>query len=158
MRAWIAAVLVVAGCTPAQVVRWTEQTGHAIGAGDAHAIVCADPATVVDAAEALAVDLAYVIGADPIAPCPQPEPTQHPTLAAIRWCESRDDYSAVSASGRYRGAYQFWRPTWDAVAARAGRPDLIGADPAAASVADQDEMAATLLAWQGTSPWPVCGR
>ncbi|MDX6699910.1 MAG: Transglycosylase-like domain, partial [Baekduia sp.] len=31
-------------------------------------------------------------------------------------------------------------------------------DPAAAPEAEQDRIAAALLAAEGTSPWPVCGR
>jgi peptidoglycan hydrolase-like protein with peptidoglycan-binding domain len=71
------------------------------------------------------------------------------TLTRIAQCESGGDPTAVSASGRYRGKYQFSRATWR---------DLGGSgDPAAASEAVQDAMAAKLLAQRGTTPWPVCG-
>ena len=71
------------------------------------------------------------------------------TLARIAQCESGGDPTAVSADGQYRGKYQFDRATWQ----------LMGGsgDPAQASEAEQDRIAAKLLAQRGTSPWPVCG-
>ncbi len=77
--------------------------------------------------------------------------------AALRRCESGGDYGAVSASGSYRGAYQFSRSTWNSVAARS-HPHLVGVDPAAAAPADQDAMALALYRSSGSSPWPHCGR
>jgi len=62
-------------------------------------------------------------------------------------------YAAVNPSGTYRGAYQFSRSTWNSTALRAGRLDLVGVDPAAASVADQDLLAFDLHQWQGAGPW-----
>jgi hypothetical protein len=57
-------------------------------------------------------------------------------LARIAQCESGGDPTAVSANGTYRGKYQFSRATWR---------DLGGSgDPAAASEAEQDRMAAKL--------------
>jgi hypothetical protein len=76
-------------------------------------------------------------GADPTA-----------TLARIAQCESGGDPTAVSADGQYRGKYQFDRATW----ARLGG----SGDPAQASEAEQDRLAAKLLAQSGTSPWPNC--
>ena len=64
-----------------------------------------------------------------------------------------DGYGAVDPSGTYRGAYQFSRSTWNNTAVHVGRLDLVGVDPAAASVADQDLLAWALYQWQGTSPW-----
>ncbi len=77
--------------------------------------------------------------------------------AALRDCESGGDYSIASSSGRYRGAYQFARSTWDSVAGR-NDPTLVGVDPAAATPADQDAMAGALYSEAGSGPWPVCGR
>lgn len=77
--------------------------------------------------------------------------------AALRRCESGGNYSAVSSSGTYRGAYQFSRSTWNSVAARSA-PHLVGVDPAAASPADQDAMALALYRSSGSRPWPHCGR
>jgi hypothetical protein len=71
------------------------------------------------------------------------------TLARIARCESGGDPTAVSADGRYRGKYQFTRATWKQLGGTG--------DPAAAPEADQDRLAAQLLADQGTAPWPVCG-
>ncbi len=69
-------------------------------------------------------------------------------LARIRHCESRGNYSAVSASGRYRGAYQFDYNTWAAIGG--------SGDPAAAPPAEQDARALQLLRQRGTRPWPNC--
>jgi peptidoglycan hydrolase-like protein with peptidoglycan-binding domain len=71
-------------------------------------------------------------------------------LARIAACESGGNPAAVSPSGQYRGKYQFSRETW----AEYGGTG----DPAAASEAVQDGIAAKLLAARGTQPWPVCGR
>ncbi len=70
-------------------------------------------------------------------------------LAAIRACESGGNYGAVSANGRYRGAYQFDQQTWQSVGGRG--------DPAAASPAEQDTRASRLRSQRGSNPWPSCG-
>ena len=72
-----------------------------------------------------------------------------PQLEAIAACESGGDPKAVSASGAYRGKYQFSPATWAAVGG--------GGDPAAAPEAEQDRRAATLYAQSGAGQWPVCG-
>jgi len=77
--------------------------------------------------------------------------------AALRQCESNGDYTITNPSGRYRGAYQFDRSTWNSVAERHA-PQLVGIDPAAASPADQDAMAYALYSERGPRPWPHCGR
>jgi peptidoglycan endopeptidase LytE len=76
--------------------------------------------------------------------------------AALRQCEASGDYTAVSAGGRFRGAYQFDQATWDLIA-RQSFPHLVGVDPAAASPADQDAVALALYRLRGASPWPRCG-
>ena len=76
---------------------------------------------------------------------------------ALRWCESNGNYAITNPSGKYRGAYQFDRPTWNSVADRYA-PHLVGVDPAAASPADQDFMALALYSERGARPWPQCGR
>jgi len=88
---------------------------------------------------------------------PLPQGTTAEQWEALRQCESNGNYSIVSSSGRYRGAYQFNRTTWDSVAGRHD-PSLVGVDPAAASPADQDAMAFALYEDRGAQPWPVCGR
>ncbi|MDH4167959.1 MAG: transglycosylase family protein [Acidimicrobiia bacterium] len=89
------------------------------------------------------------------------EPTRHvlnnEQLHRLRTCESGGNYGIVSASGRYRGAYQFSRATWDSVAGR-HYPFLRGLDPAASPWYWQDAMARALFAEQGAAPWPHCGR
>ena len=69
---------------------------------------------------------------------------------ALRFCESSDDYRAVSPSGKYRGAYQFDRSTWQTVGGEG--------DPADASAGEQDARARELYARRGAAPWPTCGR
>jgi peptidoglycan hydrolase-like protein with peptidoglycan-binding domain len=72
------------------------------------------------------------------------------TLAKIAACESSGNPAAVSASGQYRGKYQFSRETWEEYGGTG--------DPAAAPESVQDSIAAKLLAARGTQPWPVCGQ
>jgi Transglycosylase-like domain/Putative peptidoglycan binding domain len=69
-------------------------------------------------------------------------------LRLIAECESGGDPTAVSPDGRYHGKYQFSRATWRSVGG-------VG-NPAAASEAEQDRLAAKLLAARGTAPWPNC--
>jgi hypothetical protein len=71
------------------------------------------------------------------------------TLAKIAACESSGNPAAVSASGQYRGKYQFSRETWREYGGTG--------DPAAAPESVEDSIAAKLLAARGTQPWPVCG-
>jgi hypothetical protein len=67
--------------------------------------------------------------------------------------DSAGGYRAVSPGGVYRGAYQFLRSTWNNEARAAGRPDLVGVDPAAAAPADQDQIALFLFQHAGAAPW-----
>ena len=70
------------------------------------------------------------------------------TLARIAACESGGNPRAVSSNGMYRGKYQFSRATWRSMGG--------SGDPARAPEAEQDRLAAKLLAARGTSPWPNC--
>ena len=70
------------------------------------------------------------------------------TLQRIAQCESGGNPSAVSADGNYRGKYQFDRETLRAMGGTG--------DPAEVPQAEQDRIAAALLAQRGTAPWPVC--
>lgn len=99
--------------------------------------------------------------AGPTTPPPSPQALRTPHRAsrsrayglnwyALRQCESGGDYTQVSSSGKFRGAYQFSRSTWATV----GSPG----DPAAASPAEQDARAQRLYDRDGRSPWPYCGR
>jgi muramidase (phage lysozyme) len=74
-------------------------------------------------------------------------------LDCIRHRESRGQYGVVNGSSGAAGAYQFMPGTWNTTARSAGRPDLVGVNPANASPADQDAMAQHLLATQGLGPW-----
>ena len=80
--------------------------------------------------------------------------------AAVRRCESHNNYSINTGNGFY-GAYQFTRSTWDWVAAAIGRDDLVGVRPDRAAPVDQDRLA-NALAFEvpggGLQHWPVCGR
>jgi hypothetical protein len=70
-------------------------------------------------------------------------------LEKIAQCESGGNAAAVSADGQYRGKYQFDQATWERMGGTG--------DPAAASEAEQDRVAAKLYAERGAAPWPVCG-
>jgi hypothetical protein len=74
-------------------------------------------------------------------------------LPCLRTNESRGEYTAVSPSGDFFGAYQFDQQTWDNTAQHAGRLDLVGTRPSQALPVAQDQLALALLEWQGTSPW-----
>jgi hypothetical protein len=80
-------------------------------------------------------------------------------LDCIKQRESGGNYGVYNSQGSgAAGAYQFMPSTWNSIAASTGRSDLVGVDPAQASVADQDAMAAALYQQQGTAPWGgACG-
>ena len=80
---------------------------------------------------------------------PATQPVADGTLERIAQCESGGSPTAVSADGTYRGKYQFDRTTWREMGGTG--------DPAEATEAEQDRIAAQLLAQRGTAPWPVCG-
>lgn len=60
-------------------------------------------------------------------------------LAALRGCESGGNYRTNTGNGFY-GAYQFMPATWNSIASKIGRDDLVGVLPSNASPADQDMM------------------
>ena len=76
---------------------------------------------------------------------------------AFRECtfahESGGNYQIVSPGGLYYGAWQFAISTWNAVAGRMGRGDLVGALPSQAAPADQDAVAHQLWLERGNQPW-----
>jgi hypothetical protein len=76
-------------------------------------------------------------------------PAVRAILGRIAACESKGNPRAISASGTFRGKYQFSYGTWRAVGGHG--------DPASAPEAEQDRRAAMLLKRNGHSPWPVCG-
>lgn len=80
--------------------------------------------------------------------------SQRATGTSLNWhalamCESTDNPHAISASGRFRGLYQFDLRTWRSVGG--------SGDPAQASRAEQTYRAQLLFAERGRQPWPVCG-
>jgi hypothetical protein len=77
-------------------------------------------------------------------------------LARIRWCESRDDYGAISPNGWYFGSFQFDRRTFNDVVGRAGYPEYVGTRPDYAPPYVQDAAAVQLYRERGGQPWPVC--
>ena len=79
---------------------------------------------------------------------PAPGGSASAALDRIARCESGGNPRAVSADGRYRGKYQFSRATWKQMGGKG--------DPARASEAEQDRIAAALYAAQGGAPWPSC--
>ena len=70
--------------------------------------------------------------------------------ARLRMCESTDSYTAVSADGKYFGAYQFDLPTWASV----GGTGL----PSQATPAEQDYRALYLYRMRGWQPWGCASR
>ena len=99
------------------------------------------------AAAAPAVAVAPAAPAAPSGPAPAGDVAA--ALERIALCESGGNPRAVSASGQYRGKYQFDQGTWEGLGG-------VG-DPAAAPEAEQDRIAALLYARRGPAPWPVCG-
>jgi hypothetical protein len=78
-------------------------------------------------------------------------------LACVRRHESGGNYAALNGRSGTAGAYQFMPGTWNNTARSAGRPDLVGVNPAAANAADQDALAQHLYATQGAAPWTGTG-
>jgi hypothetical protein len=76
-----------------------------------------------------------------------------PYLVCTRARESNGDYTVVNPAGPWYGAYQFAQSTWNSAANHAGRLDLVGVPPNAASPSDQDDVAWALYQWQGKGPW-----
>jgi uncharacterized protein YabE (DUF348 family) len=60
-------------------------------------------------------------------------------LSALRMCETHGNYTTNTGNGYY-GAYQFMPSTWNRIAQRIGRSDLVGVLPSNALPADQDIM------------------
>lgn len=81
-------------------------------------------------------------------PAAVPAAVSAPTgiLDAIAECESRGSYTAQNPSSSASGKYQFLDSTWKAMGGSTARAKD-------ASPAEQDRLAAKLLAQQGTAPW-----
>jgi uncharacterized protein YabE (DUF348 family) len=84
----------------------------------------------------------------------KPRPVNKPSADGLNWaalarCESGGRPNAVSASGKYRGLYQFSTTTWRGVGGTG--------DPAAASADEQTYRAQLLYNRSGAGQWG-CGR
>ena len=66
-------------------------------------------------------------------------------------CESGGDPQAIGGGGRYRGAFQFTKPTWKR------SPKSPGGDPIRYRWKTQAVVAVLLKHHEGSNPWPVCG-
>jgi hypothetical protein len=95
--------------------------------------------------------------AHPAASWSQPAPSGDAVWERFRECtfafESGGDYGIVSPGGTYHGAWQFLPSTWNAVAGRMGRHDLVGVLPSLALPTDQDSVAHQLWLESGNRPW-----
>jgi Transglycosylase-like domain len=76
-----------------------------------------------------------------------PDPSLAADFAALRMCESSDDYAADTGNGYY-GAYQFALSTWEGL----GFSGL----PSAAPPSVQNRAAYDLWRQDGWAPWPAC--
>ena len=76
-----------------------------------------------------------------------PDASLAEAMAALRYCESNNDYGANTGNGYY-GAYQFALSTWEWLG--------YGGYPHEAPPSVQDEAALALYNIYGWSPWPAC--
>jgi hypothetical protein len=79
-------------------------------------------------------------------------------LSRLRWCESTDNYGAVSSNGLYMGAYQFSQSTWNYVGSKYYGGRYVNVKPSTVPAQWQDAFTRALYAEQGRGPWPYCGR
>lgn len=120
--------------------------------------------TVVDGVETAREQLSTAVAVAPIdelvtvgtkeRPAPPVSSGNTPSADGLNWaalaaCESGGRPNAVSASGTYRGMYQFSQATWNSVGGTG--------DPAAASVDEQTYRAQLLYNRSGAGQWPHCG-
>jgi uncharacterized protein YabE (DUF348 family) len=114
--------------------------------------------TVVDgvetAREALSTEVTREPVAEQVTVGTKARPANSPSADGLNWaalakCESGGRPNAVSASGKYRGMYQFSQGTWNSVGGTG--------DPAAASAEEQTFRAQQLYARSGAGQWPHCG-
>jgi uncharacterized protein YabE (DUF348 family) len=114
--------------------------------------------TVVDGVETGREVLSTEVTREPVAEQvtvgTKARPANSPSADGLNWaalanCESGGRPNAVSASGKYRGMYQFSTGTWAAVGG--------SGDPAAASADEQTYRAQLLYQRSGAGQWPHCG-
>jgi uncharacterized protein YabE (DUF348 family) len=114
--------------------------------------------TTVDGVETARETLNTAVTREPVAAQvavgTKAKPVNKPSADGLNWaalaaCESGGRPNAVSASGKYRGMYQFSQATWNAVGG--------SGDPAAASADEQTYRAQLLYNRSGAGQWPHCG-
>jgi hypothetical protein len=76
---------------------------------------------------------------------------QHRWAHKTSECESGGNPDAIGGDGKYRGAFQFTKPTWRHA------PKSPGGDPVKYVWRTQAVVAVKLKQHEGTKPWPVCG-
>lgn len=143
----------------ADAQRGVDAERNAAAAKKAAADAAAKQAAADAARRAASTTQRPVIKVTPTAPPAPPVASGEPTAAQwqkLRQCESGNNYAALSAGGRFRGAYQFSQSTWNWVAGQVA-PQLVDVDPAEAAAGDQDNMAVNLFHMRGAGQWPVCG-
>jgi resuscitation-promoting factor RpfB len=115
--------------------------------------------TITDGVETARETLGTTVGRQPVTEQvtvgTKVRPVNRPEADGLDWaalarCESGGRPNAVSASGTYRGMYQFSQSTWNAVGGKG--------DPAAASAEEQTYRAQQLYKRSGAGQWPHCGK
>lgn len=99
-------------------------------------------------------DLQLAAAAQPAEPSAPPDDNGWEEL---RFCESTGTYD-IDTGNTFYGAYQFTWETWRSTASQIGLESISRTNPAEASPAIQDAMAAALYDERGDDAWPVCGR
>jgi hypothetical protein len=122
-----------------------EAAARAAAASAAAAAAAATSATPTSATAAAGPP--QVVAAAPAAAAGAPPTSLSGDFAAIRRCESSDDYALDSGNGYY-GAYQFSLSTWENL----GGSGL----PNAAPASSQDAAAYKLYQSSGWASWPEC--
>lgn len=138
------AILPVLTFGTALSVSYPATTGHAFVAHTSSL----NPAPIVQKPPEPVVITTYVRASVPKQTAKATKPSGACSLDYIKSKESGGNYQAVSKSGKYRGAYQFDQRTWESNGGTG--------DPAAASPAEQDRIAAATYARRGSQPWSVC--
>lgn len=114
--------------------------------------------TVVDGVETARETLSTKVTREPVTEQvtvgTKAKPANSPSADGLNWaalaaCEAGGRPNAVSASGKYRGMYQFSQATWNGVGGTG--------DPAAASADEQTYRAQLLYNRSGAGQWPKCG-
>lgn len=73
-------------------------------------------------------------------------------------CESEGRAAVISRGTPYHGLFQFSESTWDNMANRRDRSNLLRRPPSQYTVAQQLRQAEYLRTLDGIGHWPVCGR